>query len=124
MRRWFLMGVGGLILALAAPAMADGDVARGRKIYERCQGCHSIDRNRAGPRHRGLFGRRAGTVPGFEYSKAMRRSGIVWTAETLNRFLAAPIKAVPGTTMGFDGVEDPHERADLIAYLKRATGRR
>jgi cytochrome c len=124
MRRWFLMGVGGLILALAAPAMADGDVAHGRKIYERCQGCHSIDRNRAGPRHRGLFGRRAGTVPGFEYSKAMRRSGIVWTAETLNRFLAAPIKAVPGTTMGFDGVKDPHERADLIAYLKRATGRR
>jgi cytochrome c len=124
MRRWFLMGVGALVLALAAPALADGDVTRGRKVYERCQGCHSIDRNRAGPRHRGLFGRRAGTVPGFEYSKAMRRSGIVWTAVTLDRFLAAPLKAVPGTIMGFDGVKDPRERADLIAYLKRATAGR
>ena len=124
MRRWVLMGVGVLVLALSAPVMAEGNVARGRKIYERCQGCHSIDRNRAGPRHRGLFGRRAGTVPGFDYSKAMRRSGIVWTAATLDRFLAAPIKAVPGTIMGFDGVKDPRERSNLIAYLKRATAGR
>jgi len=109
---------------LGGPASADGDVARGQRIYERCQGCHSIDRNRAGPRHRGLFGRRAGSVPGFEYSDAMRRSGIVWSAATLDRFLTAPLKAVPGTAMGFDGIKDPRERADLIAYLKRATAAR
>ena len=58
MRRWFLAIAATLLLSPAGPAKADGDVVRGRKIYERCQGCHSIDRNRAGPRHRGLFGHR------------------------------------------------------------------
>jgi cytochrome c len=124
MRHWVLVIAGTLTLMPAGSALADGDIARGRKVYERCQGCHSIDRNRAGPRHRGLFGRSAGTVKGFDYSPAMRRSGIVWTAATLDRFLAAPTKAVPGTSMGFDGVRDPRERADLIAYLKRATAGR
>jgi len=117
-----LLGV--MAIMLGGPTWAEEAAARGRKIYERCMGCHAIDRDRAGPRHRGLIGRRAGTVPGFEYSDAMRRSGIVWTAATLDRFLAAPTKAVPGTSMGFDGVKDARERADLIAYLKRATARR
>lgn len=124
MRQWRSILLGLMVTVLTGSAWAEGGAVRGRQIYERCQGCHSIDRDRAGPRHRGLFGRRAGTVPGFEYSDAMRRSGIVWTAATLDRFLAAPTKAVPGTSMGFDGVKDPRERADLIAYLKRATARR
>ena len=121
MRLWRSMLLGLMVLVVTGSAWAESAAVRGRQIYERCQGCHSIDRDRAGPRHRGLFGRRAGTVPGFKYSDAMRRSGIVWTAATLDRFLAAPTKAVPGTTMGFDGVKDPRERADLIAYLKGAT---
>ena len=116
--------LGMLVPLMSWPAIADGDTERGRKIYERCQGCHSIDRNRAGPLHRGLFGRRAGTVTGFDYSDAMRRSGIIWTAVTLDRFLKAPVKAVPGTSMGFDGVKDGRESADLIAYLKQATAKR
>ncbi|MCD6674377.1 MAG: cytochrome c family protein, partial [Burkholderiaceae bacterium] len=58
-----------------------------------------------------------GSVPGFDYSDAMKRSGIVWNAKTLDRFLADPMKAVPGTTMGYAGVKDPKERADLIAFL-------
>ena len=120
---WRSTFLGLIALLSSGSAWAEADAARGRQIYERCQGCHSIDRNRAGPRHRGLFGRRAGTVSGFEYSKAMRRSGIVWTASALDRFLQAPTKAVPGTTMGFDGVKDARERADLIAYLKRATAK-
>ncbi|MDH3233947.1 MAG: cytochrome c family protein [Alphaproteobacteria bacterium] len=110
-----------MVSVVTNSAWAESGAVRGRQIYERCQGCHSIDRDRAGPRHRGLFGRRAGTVPGFAYSDAMRRSGIIWTAATLDRFLAAPTKAVPGTSMGFDGVKDPRERADLIAYLIGAT---
>lgn len=113
--------VGLAAVLLTGSAWADGNAARGKKIYERCQGCHSIDRNRAGPRHRGLFGRRAGSVPGFDYSPAMRRSGIVWTAASLDRFLKAPTQVVPGTAMGFDGVKDARDRADLIAYLKAAT---
>lgn len=103
-------------LAIAAPS---GDPTRGAKIYERCGACHSLDANRAGPRHRGLLGRKAGTVPGFAYSPAMKRADLVWSEETLERFLANPLKVVPGTRM-YVSVPDPQERADLIAYLRSA----
>ncbi len=114
-----------LVLAACAfgrPAVAaDGDPVRGAGIYQRCQACHSLDRNRSGPKHCGLFGRKAGSVPGYRYSKAMLRAGFVWDAASLDRFLANPMKAMPGTRMGYAGVRDPGERADLIAYLRVAT---
>lgn len=103
----------------AAPAA--GDPARGEEIYRRCQGCHSIDQNRVGPRHRGLIGRRAGSLPDFAYSAAMKNSGIVWDERTLDRFLASPRESVPGTKMTYAGVKSAQDRADLIAYLKQAT---
>jgi cytochrome c len=109
----------GLFLA-AGLASAAGDAARGEAIYSRCAACHSLARDRTGPRHCGLFGRRAGSVPGFDYSAAMRRSGIVWDARSLDRFLADPLATVPGTTMGYAGVKDAQERTDLVAYLRRA----
>lgn len=97
-------------------------LARGATIYERCAACHAIERNRTGPQHCGLFGRRAGTAPGFsDYSDAMRHSGIVWDAKTLDRFLRNPAAMVPGTMMGYAGIADPRERADLIAWLGQAT---
>lgn len=103
-------------------ALAAGDPKAGEAVYSRCLACHSLERNRTGPRHCGLFGRRAGTAPGFEeYSDAMKRSSIVWNEKTLDRFLADPMKTVPGTTMTYAGVKDPKERADLIAYLKEAS---
>lgn len=108
---------------LAADAQAEpagGDPGRGETIYSRCLACHALDRDRVGPRHCGLFGRRAGSVPGFAYSAAMRQTGIVWSAETLDRFLADPLTTVPGTTMGYSGVKDAGERRDLIAWLARA----
>ena len=86
--------------------------------------CHSIDRDRTGPRHAGLFGRRAGSVPGFPYSAAMKKAGeggLVWNEQTLDKFLQNPTKFIPGTRMGYAGVKDDQERADLIAYLKEAT---
>jgi len=104
----------------AATAVAGGDAARGEQIWSRCQACHALQYDRTGPRHCGLFGRKAGSVPGFDYSPAMRRSGIVWNAATLERFIADPLGAVPGTTMGYAGVADPQERADLIAFLREA----
>lgn len=88
-------------------------------MYERCVACHALAYDRTGPRHCRLFGRRAGSVPGFAYSEAMRRSKQVWNAQTLDRFLRNPLKAVPGTSMGYAGIADRQERADLIAYLKR-----
>ncbi len=99
-----------------------GDPGRGAAVYERCQACHSLTRNRTGPKHCGLIGRPAGGVAGFSYSKALQDSGIVWNAESLDRFLENPFKAVPGTRMGYAGVKDPQERADLIAFLAAAGG--
>jgi len=101
-------------------AIARGDPANGERIYGRCLACHALQYDRTGPRHCGLFGRKAGSVPGFDYSEAMKRSGIVWNAATLDRFLADPLGTVPGTTMGYAGIADARERADLIAYLGQA----
>lgn len=112
-----------LLLALAVPAWAErpaGDAARGAAVYERCQACHSLERNRSGPRHCGLAGRKAGSVAGYPYSEELRESGIVWDAESLDRFLEDPFAAVPGTRMGYAGVKDPQDRADLIAFLLAA----
>ncbi|MEO8718000.1 MAG: c-type cytochrome [Burkholderiales bacterium] len=110
-----------LVLALAfaagAAVAAPGDAVRGEQIYARCLACHALAYDRVGPRHCGLIGRRAGSVPGFAYSDAMKASGIVWNAKTLDRFLADPLRRVPGTTMTYAGVPDARERADLIAYL-------
>ena len=103
---------------LLVAALAAGDPAAGEAVYSRCLGCHAIEYNRTGPRHCGVMGRRAGSVPGFEYSPAMKKSGIVWNEKTLDRFLADPLKTVPGTTMTYAGVPDTGERADLISYLK------
>lgn len=108
-------------LALAAGTAAGADAARGEQLYARCAACHALAYDRVGPRHCGLLGRRAGSVPGFDYSAAMKKSGIVWTANALDRFLAAPLEVVPGTTMTYAGVADPKERADLIAYLRKGT---
>ncbi len=66
------------------------------------------------------IGRRAGSVPGFDYSPAMKKSKLVWDGKTLDRFLANPMKVVPGTSMTYAGVPDAKDRADLIAYLRQA----
>jgi cytochrome c len=119
-----LLVLAAMTVPLAASGLPQGDPARGEKIYGRCFACHAIDRDRTGPRHAGLFGRRAGSVPGFAYSPAMRKAGmdgLMWTEETLDKFLQNPTKFVPGTRMGYAGIKDDQERADLIAYLKQAT---
>jgi cytochrome c len=104
-----------------------GDAARGEKIYDRCIACHSIDRDRTGPRHSGLVGRPVGGVPGFSYSPAMKAAGargMVWDEPTLDRFLENPMRFLPGTRMGYAGVKNAQERADLIAFLKQAGANR
>jgi len=113
------------LAASATPAQAKDaalqvDPNNGEAIYARCLACHALAYDRTGPRHCGLFGRHAGSVKGFPYSEAMKRSKIVWDEKSLDRFLASPLTVVPGTTMGYAGIQDNKERADLIAYLKRA----
>ncbi|MGH6979725.1 MAG: c-type cytochrome [Stellaceae bacterium] len=111
-----------LVAVAAGPARAgDGDPGRGRLVYAQCQICHQIDRNGIGPRHMNLFGRKAGTQPGYNYSLPLKNSGIVWNEKTLEQWLQGPAKMVPGTKMVFAGLSDPQERADVIAYLKQAT---
>ena len=122
LRRCFgLLLLASVLAGGAGAAQPAGDPMRGEQVYHRCQGCHSIDRNRIGPMHKGLFGRKAGSVPDFDYSDAMKNSGIVWTEVTLDQFLQGPRKMVPGTKMTFVGIPKPQDRADLIAYLEAAT---
>lgn len=107
------------IAVLAMVAQAAPDAARGEQVYARCLGCHGLASDRVGPRHCGLIGRRAASIAGFDYSKAMKQSGIVWNKKTLDRFLTKPIGAVPGTSMTYDGVPLAGDREDLIAYLEK-----
>lgn len=111
----------GLTLGASLCQAADGDAGKGAQIYQRCLACHSLEHNRSGPRHCGLFGRPAAVLPDFTYSQALRSAGITWNEATLDRFLENPLKAVPGTKMAYAGVKNAQERADLIAYLKQAT---
>ncbi len=115
-----LLAVAAIVPAAAKTAAHTPDVKAGEAVYSRCLACHALGYDRTGPRHCGLLGRRAGSVQGFAYSDAMKHSNIVWNAQTLDRFLANPTKAIPGTTMGYAGIPSANERADLIAYLKQA----
>ena len=102
-----------------ATAAAMGEPVRGKTIFARCMACHSVipGQTRLGPNLAGVIGRRAGTVAGFRYSPAMQSSRLVWTRETLDRYIAAPTAVVKGTSMTFQGVPNARDRADLIAYL-------
>lgn len=114
-----VVAVGVLALCVTASAAATPDAMRGEQIYSRCLACHALGFDRVGPRHCGLFGRMAGSVPGFDYSLAMKNSKIRWNEKTLDRFLAKPLAMVPESTMTYDGVADPKDRSDLIAYLRQ-----
>jgi len=111
------------VLAAAGVARADGDAARGEKRFEECATCHATERgvNNVGPSLFGLFDRKAGEIADFRYSPAMKKSGITWTPQTLDDFIADPQKAVPANRMPFAGMPEAGDRADLIAYLQRAT---
>jgi cytochrome c len=93
-----------------------GDAAHGKTLYQACQACHSIDENDLGPKHRGVIGRRAGSLADYNYSLALKNSGLTWNPTTLDRWLSNPSALVPGTKMYFQ-IADAQTRADIIAYL-------
>ena len=101
-------------------ASLTGDAAAGEKVFNQCKTCHVAEAgvNRVGPSLWGLIGRTAGSVDGFKYSPANKKSGLVWTPEQLFTYLEAPQKTIPGTYMAFAGLKKPQDRADVIAYLK------
>ena len=111
----------------AAPAAPDrafaelkGDAAAGETAFVQCRLCHTLEpgKNLIGPSLHQVVGRKAGSLPGYTYSAAMKNSGITWTGEQIYRFLAAPAAVVPGTRMAYAGLKDPQRRADVIAYLE------
>ena len=107
-----------LILTATVPAWSAADAARGAALYaSKCGGCHALDENRYGPAHRGVFGRKAGSAPGYAYSEALSSSKIVWLEDTLDRWLADPEKLIPGQRMSVS-VPSEDDRRDLIAYLR------
>ena len=113
--------VAGICLAGGSPAAMEnvmrGDADRGMVLYQACEACHSIDDNDIGPRHRGVVGRRAGSIADYSYSTALRNSGLTWDEATLDRWLINPSALVPGTKMFFQ-IGDAQKRADVIAYLE------
>ncbi len=118
-----MIGAVVLLLAVAGAARAEGDAVRGEKRFEECATCHSTQAgvNDVGPSLHDVFGRKAGGLDDFRYSPAMKRSGITWTPQALDTFVADPQKAVPNNRMPFAGMPDAADRADLIAYLEKAT---
>jgi cytochrome c len=111
------------LLAAIGAARADGDATRGEKKFEECATCHTLTQgqNGVGPSLHGLFGRKAAEIADFRYSAPMKRSGITWTAKTLDEFIADPQMVVVGNRMLYAGLPDAGDRADLIAYLEKAT---
>jgi cytochrome c len=120
-----MMKAASLLLAtLAAPSAHAADLAAGKAVFARCAICHTLAAgapSTVGPNLHGLFGRRAGTLPDFDYSAAMINSGVVWNDKTLAKYLRNPQAFIPGDKMGFPGIEDPGQIEDLLAYLKKAT---
>jgi cytochrome c len=107
----------GMLTGAAFSASAAPDLAKGEALYqERCSMCHPADGVGQAPTLTGVVGRKAGAVPGFPYTDALKGSGLTWTPENLSKFLIAPTEMAPGTSMPMI-VPDEAERADLIAYL-------
>ena len=112
-----------MTLLLADVARADGDAARGEARFQDCAACHKLEAgaNNVGPSLHGIFSRKAGELADFRYSPAIKRSGISWTPETLDKFISDPQVMVPANRMPYAGMANASDRADLIAYLSRAS---
>jgi cytochrome c len=104
-------------------AAGEGDPVRGKELFEkRCTGCHALTENHEGPRLLGVYGRTAGKAPGFAYSAALKKAGIVWDDASLDKWLADPDAFIAGNDMDFL-VSKPQERLDLISYLRASSGK-
>mgnify|MGYP001341424510 CR=1 FL=1 len=111
-----------LLALTVSPAMAEGDAAKGEKVFRKCKACHVVDaeKNRVGPHLVGIIGRPAAHVEKFKYSKAMQakaEEGLVWDEASIAEFLKAPKKYLKGTKMAFVGLKKDADIENVIAYL-------
>ena len=111
------------IVLIASAVRADGDAARGEKLYDDCVACHPVEAgvHGIGPTLHGIVGRKVGEIADYRYSAALRRSGITWTAEALDTFIGDPQASVPANRMPYAGMTNAGDRADLIAYLQKVS---
>jgi cytochrome c len=109
---------------VALPRLSQAEIGdRGKELFEkRCSGCHALDKEKEGPRLRGVFGRTSATVPSFKYSDALKTAHITWDATTLDKWLAGPEQFVPDSDMAFQLVK-ADERVEVIAYLKQLSSK-
>ena len=105
-------------LSVAAHAASAGDPVAGKIAYGACMSCHSIGDNDIGPAHQGVVGRKAGSVPGYSYSIALKNSGIVWTPEKLRPYVHSPQTTIPNIRMSFQGLKNMKDVDDVVAYLQ------
>ena len=122
-----MVGVKSLGMALAVLVVLPGialaqDAAAGAKVFVKCRVCHQIGdgaKNSIGPVLNGVVGRKAGSIPGYNYTPANKESGITWNEATLEEYLKNPRAKVPGTKMTFPGLQDPNDINNVIAFLKQ-----
>ena len=111
-----LVGAQFAIAQTTAPAPA-GSAIKGKEIYDaRCSACHSVEDNRVGPMHLGVFGRKAGGIKSYRYSDALNKSKVVWNRDTLTAWLTNPEALIPGQRMGY-AMDNTQDREDVVAYL-------
>jgi cytochrome c len=115
--------ISSLLLMTTSFAMAQssvittGNTLKGKEIYDaRCSACHSVDDNRVGPMHLGVFGRKAGGVKSYRYSDALSKSKVIWSRETLTAWLTNPEALIPAQRMGYS-MDNAQDREDVVAYL-------
>ena len=110
-------------LLAASPSHADGDAAKGKKVFAKCMACHTLEagKNKVGPSLHGIIGRKSGSIADFSYSDAMKNSNLTWDEATLDVYLTNPKKEVPGNKMAFPGLPKAEDRQNVIAYLKEAS---
>ena len=118
--KYILIIIGMILIILTVSIAYAADSVKGQKVFKKCVACHSLQegKNKIGPPLNNLLGRKAGSVEGYKYSKAMKNSGVVWDEESLDKFLTKPRKFIPKTKMSFRGIKKKSLRDDLISFFK------
>lgn len=123
--RWAAVIASAAFVLLGSSSAMAADAEAGKKVFAQCRACHQVGekaKNAVGPVLNGLFGRSAGTVPGYKYSDANKNSGITWDEATFREYIKDPKKKIPGTKMVYAGLKDEKKIDDLIAYLHEFDG--
>ena len=118
--KYILVVIGMIIIILTVSIANTADPVKGKKVFKKCVVCHSLQegKNKIGPSLYNLLGRKAGSLEGYKYSKAMKNSDVVWDEESLDKFLTKPRKFITKTKMSFRGIKKKSLRDDIISYLK------